>query len=414
MSVVYRCIIGIIKGLIPIVNPLIKKGKTKQFLEAQLRNIPNKPLEKKGPRYWFHCASLGEFEQARPLMEALKNKNSNNSIVVTFFSPSGYQQRHNYPLADIVMYLPLDSPKAAKETLKYLQADVAIFVKYEIWYFYLKALFKQNIPVFLISAVFREKQFLFSKLGKFLFKLLPQYTGIFVQDKNTLDLLKTKGLTNVFLSGDTRYDRVKQLSLLAQKNEKIAQFKGNKQLVILGSSWPEEERILHAFYQKNPDHGYKFLIVPHDVSEGHIADIVNRFSDYHPQLYTENEMVESNVMVLNTIGHLASAYLYADMAFIGGAFGKGLHNILEALAYGVPVVFGPNTEKYPEAAMALEAGVAKQLRELADFENALSYFLKGSEVQSHKMACKSFIEGNSGATDMVLKAIESKVILANK
>ena len=389
------------------VNTFIKKGKTKQFLEAQLQSIPSVPLEKNGLRFWFHCASLGEFEQARPLMEALKSKNATNSIVLTFFSPSGYQQRQNYPLADLVMYLPLDGPRAAKKTINYLQADVAIFVKYEIWYFYLKALFKQKIPVFLISAVFRKKQFLFSNLGKFLFRLLPQYSGIFVQDKNTLELLKAKGLNNVFLSGDTRYDRVKQLSSMAQTNQKIGQFKGDRQLIILGSSWPEEERILHAFYQKNPDHGYKFLIVPHDVSEGHIADIVNRFSDYHPQLYTENEMAESNVMVLNTIGHLASAYLYADMAFIGGAFGKGLHNILEALAYGVPVVFGPNTEKYPEAAMALAAGVAKQVRDLADFENALLYFIESREAQSYTMACKSFIKENSGATEMVLKAIEN-------
>ena len=389
------------------VNTFIKKGKTKQFLEAQLQSIPSVPLEKNGLRFWFHCASLGEFEQARPLMEALKSKNANNSIVLTFFSPSGYQQRQNYPLADLVMYLPLDGPRAAKKTINYLQADVAIFVKYEIWYFYLKALFKQKIPVFLISAVFRKKQFLFSNLGKFLFRLLPQYSGIFVQDKNTLELLKAKGLNNVFLSGDTRYDRVKQLSSMAQTNQKIGQFKGDRQLIILGSSWPEEERILHAFYQKNHDHKYKFLIVPHDVSDGHIADIVNRFSDYHPQLFTDSEMAESNVMVLNTIGHLASAYLYADMAFIGGAFGKGLHNILEALAYGVPVVFGPNIEKYPEAAMALAAGVAKQVRDLADFENALLYFIESREAQSYTMACKSFIKENSGATEMVLKAIEN-------
>jgi 3-deoxy-D-manno-octulosonic-acid transferase len=357
---------------------------------------------------------LGEFEQARPLMESLKNKDASNSIVVTFFSPSGFQQRFNYPLADKVIYLPLDSPNSAEKVINYLQADAAIFVKYEIWYFYLRALFRKNIPVFLISAVFREKQFLFTIFGKFLFKLLPQYSGIFVQDKNTLELLKAKGLNNVFLSGDTRYDRVKQLSKLAQENEKIAQFKGNKQLVILGSSWPEEERILHAFCLKNLNHGFRFLIVPHDVSEGHIINIVNRFSEYRPQLYTDNEMEESNVMVLNTIGHLASAYLYADMAFVGGAFGKGLHNILEALAYGVPVVFGPNTEKYPEADLTIKAGVALRVNNVTDFENALAHFLKSNEIQSHRLACKSFIEENSGAADMVLNAIENKLILQKK
>jgi 3-deoxy-D-manno-octulosonic-acid transferase len=390
-----------------VVNPFIKKGKTKQFLEAQLKSIPSVPLEKNGLRFWFHCASLGEFEQARPLMEALKSKNATNSIVLTFFSPSGYQQRHNYPLADLVMYLPLDGPRAAIKTVNYLQADVAIFVKYEIWYFYLKALFKQKIPVFLISAVFRKKQFLFSNLGKFLFRLLPQYSGIFVQDKNTLELLMAKGLNNVFLSGDTRYDRVKQLSNMAQENDKIAQFKGGQQLIILGSSWTEEERILHAFCLKNPNHKYKILIVPHDVSEAHIADIVNRFMAYNPQLYTDGIETESNVMVLNTIGHLASAYLYADMAFIGGAFGKGLHNILEALAYGVPVVFGPHTEKYPEAELAIRAGIAMRVSNVTDFENAHAIFLEGNEIHSLRLACKRFIEENSGATEMVLKAIEN-------
>ena len=389
------------------VNPFIKKGKTKQFLEAQLKSIPSVPLEKNGLRFWFHCASLGEFEQARPLMEALKSKNATNSIVLTFFSPSGYQQRHNYPLADLVMYLPLDGPRAAIKTVHYLQADVAIFVKYEIWYFYLKALFKQKIPVFLISAVFRKKQFLFSNLGKFLFRLLPQYSGIFVQDKNTLELLMAKGLNNVFLSGDTRYDRVKQLSNMAQENDKIAQFKGGQLLIILGSSWTEEERILHAFCLKNPNHKYKILIVPHDVSEAHIADIVNRFMAYNPQLYTDGIETESNVMVLNTIGHLASAYLYADMAFIGGAFGKGLHNILEALAYGVPVVFGPHTEKYPEAELAIRAGIAMRVSNVTDFENAHAIFLEGNEIHSLRLACKRFIEENSGATEMVLKAIEN-------
>jgi 3-deoxy-D-manno-octulosonic-acid transferase len=400
--------------LIPVINPLIKKGKTKQFLEAQLQGIPSVPLEKYGLRYWFHCASLGEFEQARPLMESLKNKDASNSIIVTFFSPSGFQQRYNYALADKVLYLPLDSPSSAEKVINYLQADVAIFVKYEIWYFYLRALFRKKIPVFLISAVFREKQFLFTIFGKFLFKLLPQYSGIFVQDKNTFNLLKSKGMENVFLSGDTRYDRVKQLSLLAQENEKIAQFKGNKQLVILGSSWPEEERILHAFCLKNPNHEFKFLIVPHDVSEGHITEVVNRFSAYNPQLYTDGIGVESNVMVLNTIGHLASAYLYADMAFVGGAFGKGLHNILEALAYGVPVVFGPNSDKYPEADLAIKAGVALRINNVPDFENALAHFLKSNEMHLHRLACKSFIEENSGATDMVLKSIENKLILKKK
>ncbi len=400
--------------MIPVINPLIKKGKTKQFLEAQLQSIPSVPLEKNGLRYWFHCASLGEFEQARPLMESLKNKDANNSIVVTFFSPSGFQQRYNYALADKVIYLPLDSPSSAEKVINYLQADVAIFVKYEIWYFYLRALFRKNIPVFLISAVFREKQFLFTIFGKFLFKLLSQYSGIFVQDKNTFNLLKSKGMENVFLSGDTRFDRVKQLSLLAQENEKIAQFKGNKQLVILGSSWPDEERILHAFYLKNPTHEFKFLIVPHDVSDGHITEVVNRFSAYNPQLYTDGIGAESNVMVLNTIGHLASAYLYADLAFIGGAFGKGLHNILEALSYGVPVVFGPNSDKYPEADLAIKAGVALRINNVTDFENALAHFLKSNEMHLHRLACKSFIEENSGATDMVLKSIENKLILKKK
>ena len=409
MLSVYRFFVYLIQALLPLANVWIKKGKTKQFIEAQLISIPSEPLPKQGRRYWFHCASLGEFEQARPLMEAIKGKDSKNSIVVTFFSPSGYVQRQNYALADVVMYMPLDGPKHAKKLLNYLQADAAIFVKYEIWYFYLTALFKQGIPVFLVSAVFREKQFLFSYFGQFLFQLLPQYSGIFVQDLNSLELLKAKGLNNVVLAGDTRYDRVRQIAQQALDSEKIETFKMGQQLLILGSSWPEEERIFDAFYQKFSPENLKIIVAPHDVSEWHVQELYKLFADYHPQLFTDQNSTNSNIMILNSIGHLASVYKYADLAFIGGGFGKGLHNILEPLSHGVPVVFGTNTQKYPEAAMALKAGVAKQINDLNEFESALTYFLNKDRWPEHQSACKNFIQQHTGSSDLVLLAIENKL-----
>jgi 3-deoxy-D-manno-octulosonic-acid transferase len=402
MHLIYLGLVKTAELLLFLLSPFLRKGKTGDFIRG--RQLPYPPLTPKtSTRYWFHCASLGEFEQARPVIEKLKSDNASASIVITFFSPSGYQQKHGYPIADAVIYLPLDTPGKAKKLLDYLQPDVAIFVKYEIWYFHLTALFKRSIPVYLISATLRPGQFLFSFWGRWLFKLLPQYEQIFLQDNMSYELLKEKQLDNIMLAGDTRYDRVKQNALQVKQNDYLRRFKGDKKLLILGSSWPAEEDILLDFLQNNAHSELKIIIAPHDISAAHIHDIDKKFANYHPVKFTElSADDDTRVMILNTIGHLASTYFYADLAFVGGAFGKGLHNILEPLAFGAPVIFGPNFSKYPEASLAMEGEVAISIHDAEGFTQALDTLSDTGRM----VKCIDFINWHSGATDKVVKKIK--------
>ena len=403
MRLFYLAVIKIVDILLPFVSAVSGSPKLKALVSGRKKPFPVLP-EKTGKRYWFHCASLGEFEQARPVMERLKSRQAACSLVVSFFSPSGYEQKHDYALADAVIYLPSDTPSHARKLLDHMQPDIAVFVKYEIWYYHLSELFKRQIPVYLVSATFRQGQYLFSFWGRWLFKVLPRYETIFLQDSRSYELMKSKGLSNIILGGDTRYDRVKQNALNVKDNEVIRLFKGGKRLIILGSSWPAEEDLVQQYLDNYPSDTFKILIVPHDISPGHINEINRKFKKYQPVQYTNvTGHVDTNVMILNTIGHLASAYAYADIAFIGGAFGKGLHNILEPLAFGVPVIFGPHYKKYPEASKAMEYEVAISIRDLQGLKRAIELF---SHVHS-KEKCIDFINWNSGATDLVIKKISA-------
>lgn len=410
MTWIYLFIIKLAGGLLSLINLFLKRGKLKDFIDGRKRQDLSVPLPKNAQRYWFHCASLGEFEQARPVIEALKSKDPGNSIVVSFFSPSGYQQRKDYALADAVIYLPLDTPANARKVLNYLNPDHVVFVKYELWYFYLNAIHQRQIPCYLISATFRPNQFIFSFFGFWLYRLLPKFSRIFLQDESSYQLLEQRGLTNIQLSGDTRYDRVKAHALKVKLNAYIEAFKADSPLIILGSSWQSEESIAEQLLQDEAFKSFKVLIVPHDISHKHIETIYNSFKQYGVSLYTENRIPEgSRVMVLNTIGHLSSAYYYGDIALIGGAFGKGLHNILEALSFGVPVVFGPNTSKYPEAALAMQSEVAMSISDAESFKRSISYFLPKQYLGNDlKAKCIDFINWYSGATEKVVKVIVEK------
>jgi 3-deoxy-D-manno-octulosonic-acid transferase len=407
MPFLYLVVVKIVSFLLPLAALFSKSGKISDFINGRRKPYPLLPA-KISKRYWFHCASLGEFEQARPVMEQLKSSDPGSSIVITFFSPSGYNQKKDFPLADAVIYLPLDTPSNARKLIHYLQPDAAIFVKYEIWYFHLKALFDQKIPVYLISASFRSKQFLFSAAGRWLFKLLPKYHSIFLQDQKSYELLKKKGLKNIIVSGDTRYDRVKQNALNVTQNAVIKTFKASHPLLIMGSSWPEEEDILLHYLETNPESPLRIVIAPHDISQGHIDDINKKFKKYRPTLYTDKvQRFDSQILVLNTIGHLASAYTYADLAFVGGAFGKGLHNILEPLAFGAPVIFGPHYAKYPEAYKAIEHQVGISIKDQEEFAKALDLFSRHENVSK----CIDFINQYGGATDLVVKKIKETQVL---
>ncbi len=407
MAIIYLIITQAVRALLAFIGMFVKKGKLKSFIDGRKQQSFIGSIPRSGKRYWFHCASLGEFEQARPVIEQLKSIDKSNSIVITFFSPSGYEQRANYALADKVLYLPLDTPSNANHLLNHLHVDVAVFVKYEIWYFYLKALHKRKIPTYLLSATFRNNQFIFRIWGKWLFSVMPKFKKIYLQDASSYEVLAARGLTNIEISGDTRFDRVKQNALKVKTNDKIAKFKGDAPMLILGSSWQAEESLAYEFLNDPKFVDFKVLVVPHDISVNHIDDIYFKTKAFGVSKYTEDSEPRGRVLILDTIGHLSSAYHYGDMALIGGAFGKGLHNILEALSFGVPVVFGPNTQKFPEAAMAMQAEVALTISNYSEFQKAVKYFLPEQKLDLNMRAkCIDFINWHSGATDKVIKEIQ--------
>lgn len=413
MPILYFLFVKTAELLLPVIAFVSKNKKITLFTEGRKNLFANLSLPYHPKRFWFHCASLGEFEQARPVIEKLKHLDSETSIVISFFSPSGYEQKKHYDLADTVIYLPLDTPSNARKLVRAIQPTVVVFIKYEIWYFHLKELFSKNIPAYLISAHFRSGQGIFTIWGKWLFRLLPQYKQIFLQNKTSFELLKNKDLNNITLSGDTRYDRVLQNAENVKKNETIAGFKGNGQLLILGSSWPAEEDILLQYLDSKPDYKtattgslkdrYKIIIAPHDINDKHISEIREKFRNYLPELYTEfNHFTSSgNLIILNTIGHLASAYYYADVAFIGGGFTGQLHNILEPMAFGVPLITGPVHEKFPEAGMAKAEGLLFETTDGTTFAQILDTYRQNSL----KEKTKTFVRHHTGATDIVIKKI---------
>ena len=406
MLIVYQILMAFVQFLTPVFARILPHQKARQFFKVRLQMpLPNLP-HKQGKRYWFHCASLGEFEQIVPVIEALKKANNTHSIVITFFSASGYTYRHQYPLADAVYYLPIDSKNTMLKWVKSIDADVFILVKYELWYNLLKALEAHKVSVVMVSAVFRPKQFLFGPFGGFLLKRLKSFQQILVQDQSSLECLKQQGIQQVILAGDTRYDRVFSSIQIAKTDTNIQSFVQQKPCLILGSSWPKEEAILLASIAELIQNNWVCILAPHDVSETHIKALQVQFQQHQPVLYSDKSSDQtSSLMILNTIGHLANAYQYADLAFIGGGFENKLHNILEPLAFGVPTVFGPNCSKYKEAAMAINAQVAKPITDADQFKQLLKHQSFSKRQDKLRQACEQFIQERTGATALVMQQL---------
>lgn len=309
---------------------------------------------------WIHAASLGEFEQGRPVIEDIKRKYPAYKIVLTFFSPSGYEIRKNYPLADSILYLPTDLPANARKFINHFKPRFVIFIKYEYWYNFINQLFKSKIPYYFISAIYRPSQPFFKFYGNWFRKHLANANRIFCQDKESELLLNSYAISNVTVSGDTRFDRVYDVTSNPEKIEKIDQFAKNKKIIVCGSTWPADEVILYKFL--NQFHSeVKLIIAPHLVDKEHIDEICAHFGNYNPQLFSEintMDLSNSKVLIIDQIGLLVHLYNHAHFAYIGGGFGAGIHNILEAAAYSKPVIFGPNYHKFREAKelIALGAG----------------------------------------------------------
>ena len=369
---------------------------------------------------WMHCASLGEFEQGRPLLEALRSQNPKVKIVLTFFSPSGYEVMKDYRGADHVFYLPMDSPVNAKKFLDAVNPSLVLWVKYEYWFYYLAEIKKRNIPVLLISGIFRKKQPFFKWYGEIWRKMLESFTHFFVQNTESQQLLSTIGFTeNVSLNGDTRFDRVLEIADHFTAVPGIAEFCGNSQVIVAGSTWEEDEIELLHFV--NVHKQVKFIIAPHEIDKANLKDVKEEFPDsiFYSELNNEQRTTDSgqpNVLIVDNIGMLSRLYKYATVAYVGGGYGAdGVHNVLEAAVYSKPVVFGPVYEKFDEATGLINAGGAVSIDGgPVKLENILNNLLQ-DEAARKKMgeAAQQFVNENAGASKKIIQFIQEKRLLTS-
>ncbi len=356
---------------------------------------------------WIHCASLGEFEQGRPLIEAIRNHLPEYRIVLTFFSPSGYEVRKNYDQADVVSYLPLDTIKNARTFLRMVQPEKAFFIKYEYWYFYINELRKKGIPLYIVSAIFRDDQQFFkdSSWGKWYRQMLHKTTHFFIQDEKSARLLQSIGIENYTITGDTRFDRVAAIAKSAREIPIIEKFRGNKTLLIAGSTWKQDEELLASYLNKHKN--LKLIIAPHEVNQINLTRLETLFNEAVLLSKADDEISDTcQVLIIDSIGMLSSLYRYGHIAYIGGGFGAGIHNILEAATFGLPVLFGPNYQKFREAVDLKKLGGAFPVAEYNSLEKTLLRLANNpSKREEASQLCRNYIAQNIGATNKILQEV---------
>jgi 3-deoxy-D-manno-octulosonic-acid transferase len=411
MKLLYNVGILIFSALANIISPFSSKASLwvkgrKKWAEKITDKI------KPGDRViWMHCASLGEFEQGRPVIEAIKKNMPAFRIVLTFFSPSGFEIRKNYEMADCVCYLPSDTPQNASKFIDLVDPEIVIFVKYEFWNNYISTLYKKSIPLYLISGIFRPGQHFFKWYGSFFRKMLMKFERIFVQDQQSLDLLLGIGIEKVTLAGDTRFDRVLEIAGNAKDIPVLEQFRGNEKLFLAGSSWRPDEEIIAEYINKFPGR-MKWVFAPHEIDKSNIDRIEKlfkvkcvRFSAFG------DDYADARILIIDNIGMLSSAYRYAHIAAIGGGFGKGIHNILEPACWGIPIVFGPNHGKFREAVDLLNKGGAKKFVAFDDFKKILDLWLSDEKIYTNSAEIASkYVKENAGAEEIIIKEIFKKDI----
>ncbi len=358
------------------------------------------------PWIWFHAASLGEFEQGRPLIEAIKKTHPEVKISLTFFSPSGYEIRKDYPMADEVLYLPIDTLGNARYWVQRHRFIATFFIKYEFWFNYMQALREQRIPLYYISLILKPSQYFFKWYGGWFRKQLGNVSHFFVQDDTTAELLKSIGLDNVTRCGDTRFDRVVAIAKQAKPFPEIEAFIQGRNCIIAGSSWPPDEHLLIPYLQRLPEN-YCMIIAPHDISQKHIEQITEQLNN--SQLYTDlHPENRSQVLVLNTIGMLSQLYQYARFVYIGGGFGVNIHNIQEPVTFGCPVVFGPKYKSFKEAVDLVELGGAFHIDSRDDLNNIFDRLINDESFrQEASRICREYVASQSGATDAIMHQITS-------
>lgn len=359
-----------------------------------------------GRYVWFHAASLGEFEQGRPLMERLRREHPEKRILLTFFSPSGYEVRKNYEGADVVCYLPFDTPLNARKFVRLAKPEMAFFIKYEFWRNYIDVLYHQEIPVYSVSSIFRENQIFFRPYGYKYARVLRRITHLFVQNEASRELLKRLGVTQVSVVGDTRFDRVIDIRRQARELPVAEAATRQGHVIVAGSTWPPDEDILIPYFNSHPD--CRLILAPHVVSEDHLREIEQKLQ--RPALRysqaTPESAARADCLLIDGYGLLSSIYRYATVAYVGGGFGVGIHNVPEAAVYGVPVFFGPNNRKFREARELIEAGGCFEIHSADDFNRqADRLFADAQALTQAGQAAGRYISSNAGATDAVFSVV---------
>ncbi len=363
---------------------------------------------------WFHAASLGEFEQGRPLMEAIRQRYPAYKILLTFYSPSGYEVQRNYAGADLVCYLPFDTPCNVRRFFRLIQPKSVFFIKYEFWPNYLKQLKKKDIPTYLVSGIFRPTQTFFKPWGRIYRKVFSSFSYFFVQNQQSIDLLASVGIrSQAQICGDTRSDRVLAIASEARNLFLLDEFhsqSAHSRILVAGSSWPQDEQLFIDYFNRHPE--LKLILAPHQIHEAHIQAIESMLQ--RPALrysrLTEDKLQGADCIILDCYGLLSSTYRYGDIAYIGGGFGVGIHNTLEAAVYGIPLVFGPNYHKFDEAKALLACGAARSISRYEELEECLQTWTHDAEaLRRSGEAAVGYVRQSSGGTKLILSYLEDKL-----
>ena len=417
----YNIIMYIYQAGIAIYSHFNEKVKKMWIGERAAFGVLQKQVEPNAKYVWFHAASLGEFEQGRPLIEKIKKEYPNYKILLTFFSPSGYEVRKNYEQADIVTYLPIDTVANAQRFLRIVRPVMAFFIKYEFWYNYLHILRHRNIPVYSVSSIFRPNQIFFRPYGRQYAAVLKCFSHFFVQNDLSKSLLAKIGINNVTVVGDTRFDRVLQIKDNSKKLPLVDRFIGNQdvklangvtnslhRVFVAGSSWLPDEEIFIKYFNEHND--WKLIIAPHIIADTHLRQILQLLKGKKVVLYTEateTNVADADVLVINCFGLLSSIYHYGDVAYVGGGFGAGIHNVLEAAVWGLPVVFGPNNKRFAEAQGLLASGGGFEIDNYEKFALIMDRFCSDKDfLQNSGNVAGSFVKQLSGATNKVFSDIK--------
>lgn len=409
--IMYQILINIAEPILKCLSPFSKKIKKGVFGRKKTMTTLKSAQIYGKKNIWFHCASLGEYEQGLPVFNVIKKQYPDHNIVLSFFSPSGYEIRLQNPLTPIVCYLPIDTKKNAREFIEHINPELTVFVKYDVWPNYINELHLKKLKIILISALFRKNQIYFKPFGKQMAHILKKIDHIFTQDDNSLDLLKSIDYLNASKSGDTRFDRVYNQLAIDNTLDFIKKFKDNKICIVFGSSWKEDAKIFIDFINKNPEN--KYIIAPHNISKTEIDFLKSRIKikTICYSTYKESDLTKNNCFIIDTIGLLSKIYSYADISYVGGGMGtSGLHNILEPATFGSPIIIGKNHSKFPEAKALINLKGVFSVSNKSEFEEDLQNLIRDDILRKATGSInKEFVDKNRGATNIIISELKRKI-----